>query len=249
MIRLTIDNRELQVLESMTVLEAARSNNIAIPTLCYHQAVAPYAACRMCVVEIQTPPRAVEAGGGKPSPDRKGRIVAACTQLCEEGMCVLTNSPRVQAARRVNAELLLASGAHLPVIQSLAQSVGATQPATSLAPNDCVLCGLCVRACDELVGAHAISLVARGLEKQFAPPFQITSASCISCATCVLICPSGAITLQDITPIPHSAHDARTCRVCGEASVSPRFADVERLMDLRGIAPPVAAASEEAMGV
>jgi bidirectional [NiFe] hydrogenase diaphorase subunit len=217
MIHLTIDDRDIEVMEHMTVLEAARANGIAIPTLCYHEAVAPYAACRMCMVESETP--------------RGEKLVAACAQTCEEGMRVRTRSPRVQAARRVTAELLLASGAHLPLIQTLAQSVGATHAATTLPPNDCILCGLCVRACNELVGAHAISLVERGLDKKFAPPFEITSASCIACATCVLICPTGAITLQDIAPAPHGAHDARTCRVCGEASVSLVFADAERLMN------------------
>ena len=215
MIHLTIDERALQVEHSTTVLEAARAHNIPIPTLCYHEAVAPYAACRLCMVEIETP--------------RGGKLVAACAQPCEEGLVVHTNSARVQTSRRITAELLLASGAHLPLIQAIANQMGAQQPATMLAPNDCILCGLCVRACNELVGAHAISLVERGLDKKFAPPFEITSAACIACATCVLICPTNAITLQDIAPAPHGAHDARTCRVCGEQTLSPVFADVERL--------------------
>lgn len=216
MVKLTIDNRDIEVMENMTVLEAARANNIPIPTLCYHEAVAPYAACRLCLVEIETP--------------RGPKVVAACAQPCEQDMRVQTNSLRVQMARRVNAELLLSGGAHLPLVQAVARAMGAERAATTLPPNDCILCGLCVRACNELVGAHAISLVERGLEKKFAPPFEITSASCIACATCVLICPTGAISLQDIAPPPHAAHDARNCSVCGAASMSPVFADAEQLM-------------------
>jgi bidirectional [NiFe] hydrogenase diaphorase subunit len=215
MIKLSIDNRILQVENGETVLGAARANGISIPTLCYHEALEPFAACRLCLVELVS---------------ARGKLVAACAQPCEEGMSVLTQSPRVQAARRMTAELLMSSGAHLPLIQAVASSLGVQDVRFSLPPNDCILCGLCVRACDELVGAHAISLVQRGLKKEFAPPFEITSAACIGCATCVLICPTGAIKLSDITPDPHAGHDARTCRVCGEQSLPQMFAPVDALL-------------------
>lgn len=215
MVKLEIDNREIRVETGTTILQAARMNGIAIPTLCYHEALEPYAACRLCVVELAS---------------ARGKLVAACAQPCEEGMDVLTSSPRVQNSRRITAELLMASGAHLPLVEAIAQAMGVQWARYSLPANDCILCGLCVRACDELVGARAISLVKRGLEKQVAAPFEIASAACIGCATCVLICPTGAIALADITPAPHSAHDPRTCRVCGEQSLPQKFADVEALL-------------------
>ncbi len=214
MIALTIDNREIHVQDGTMVLQAARENGISIPTLCYHEALEPFAACRLCIVELAS---------------ARGKLVAACAQPCEEGMSVLSNSPRVQAARRVAVELLMASGAHLPIVRELAATVGVEKVRYSLPPDDCILCGLCVRACDELVGAHAISLVQRGLQKKFAPPFEITSAACIGCATCVLICPTGAIRLDDITPSPHSGHDARSCRLCGEQTLAHQFANTGAL--------------------
>jgi NADH dehydrogenase/NADH:ubiquinone oxidoreductase subunit G len=215
MINLSIDNRAIQVEDGETVLGAARANGIPIPTLCYHEALEPFAACRLCLVELAS---------------ARGKLVASCAQPCEEGMSVLTQSPRVQDARRMTAELLMSSGAHLPLIQAVASAMGVQAVRFSLPPNDCILCGLCVRACDELVGAHAISLVQRGLKKEFAPPFEITSAACIGCSTCVLICPTGAIKLSDITPEPHAGHDARTCRLCGETSLPQVFAPVDALL-------------------
>src|SRR5512142_1750666 len=117
MVKLTIDNRPIEVENGETVLQAARENGISIPTLCYHEALEPYAACRLCVVELA---------------NARGKLVAACAQKCEEGMEVLTNSPRVQAARRMTAEMFMASGAHLPLVRSIASAMGVKETRFSL---------------------------------------------------------------------------------------------------------------------
>lgn len=214
MIHLTIDNQEIEVEEGTTILEAARDIGIFIPTLCYHQALEPYAACRLCVVELE----------GK----RGSRLVASCAYPCEEGAVVRTNSDMVRRSRQVAVELLMASGEHLPLVMALATELGVAEPRFRLLPDDCILCGLCVRACRDIVGVAAISLVNRGMEKKVDSPFEIASKVCIECGTCVLICPTGALKLEDITKEQKDVHrwdslfDHYSCHICGDHDLEPQ---------------------------
>lgn len=217
MITLTIDGQGIQVEEGRTILEAAREHRIPIPTLCYHEALKPFAACRMCLVELEN--------------RRGGQLVPACTYPCEEGLTVRTNSEKVRRSRRLTIELLMASAAHVPLIRAMAEELGVAAPRFTMEPDDCILCGLCVRACDEIVGVRAISLVNRGIEKKVKPPFEISSSDCIECGTCVLICPTGAIKLSDIVDKGRSVHswesdfEQHTCRLCNHHYLEPHFAD------------------------
>ena len=141
MITLTIDGQEIQVKEGRTILEAARAaRQLPIPTLCYHEALAPFAACRMCLVELEN--------------RRGGQLAPACAYPCEEGLIVRTNSEKVRRSRRMTIELLMASAAHVPLIRAMADDLGVDEPRFTTEPDDCILCGLCVRACDEIVGVR-----------------------------------------------------------------------------------------------
>ena len=217
MIRLTMDGREIETELGRTILEVARERGIRIPTLCYHEALEPFAACRLCVVEV-------EAGRGK-------QLVASCAYPCTDGLVVHTSSDVVLQSRRITVELLMASSAHVPIIRRLADELGIGEPRFTRESNDCVLCGLCVRACQEIVGVGAISVINRGIEKEVSPPFHIASNVCIECGTCVLICPTGAITLADITGGGQTVHpwesefEAVDCRICGHHYLAPQFAD------------------------
>lgn len=215
MIHLTIDNQEIEVEEGSTILEAAWDNGISIPTLCYHEALEPCAACRLCVVELEG--------------ERGSSLVASCAYPCEEGTVVHTNSDMVRRSRRMTVELLMASGEHLPLVRALAAELGVAEPRFRLPPDDCILCGLCVRACRDIVGVAAISLVNRGMEKRVGSPFEIASNACIECGTCVLICPTGALKVEDITKEQKAVHqwdspfDHRSCHICGDRDLEPDF--------------------------
>jgi bidirectional [NiFe] hydrogenase diaphorase subunit len=217
MITLTIDGQEIQVKEKRTLLETARERGIPIPTLCYHEALEPFAACRMCVVELAN--------------RRGGQLVPACAYPCEEGLVVHTNSEKVRSSRRLTIELLMASAAHVPLIRAMAEELGVTAPRFTMEKDDCILCGLCVRACHEIVGVGAISVINRGIKKKVSPPFHIASNACIGCGTCVLVCPTGAISLADITDGTQTEHlwksefQAIDCRICGNHHAAPQFAD------------------------
>lgn len=186
MISLTINGQQLEVREGRTILEACREHGVHIPTLCYHPAMEPYGGCRLCMVEVAVPPR---------SP----RLVASCVYPCEEGAIVQTDTRMVIESRRMTAELLLAGATDTPEIQELANELGVKEVRYTLPEtNDCILCGLCVRACKEIVGVSAISFIERGMEKKVSAPFQVASTRCIGCGTCVLICPTGAFKFEDI---------------------------------------------------
>ncbi len=211
MLTLTIDGRQLQAEEGKTVLEVALDNNIYIPTLCHHEAVEPYGACRLCMVEITT-----KWG--------RNRLVTSCLYPAEEGLSVKTNTPRVANVRRTVIDLLLARCPDADAIQKLAKKIGVEK--TSFPPEQdnkkCILCALCTRACHEVVGVSAISLANRGTEREMATPFYEFSEVCIACGSCAFICPTGAIELKDsgatrTITMPHVTMNfrLRKCKVCG----------------------------------
>jgi bidirectional [NiFe] hydrogenase diaphorase subunit len=227
MINLSIDDRAVTVHEGRTILEACREYGIHVPTLCYHPALEPYGGCRLCMVEVSFPPR-------------PPRLVAACVYPCEEGAQVSTSSQAVRRSRRMTAELLLASAHDVPEIQALAVELGVGEPRFVLPETSpCVLCGLCVRACKEIVGVSAIGVIQRGIAKKVSTPFQIASSRCIGCGTCVLICPTGAFTLKTVTGFqdelaPDSAIRRRYFRIGNELDLRPNFVqDVTGLLAIQ----------------
>ena len=216
----TIDGRSTSVEPGVTILQAARSLGIEVPTLCYHPAVEPTGSCRLCSVELTQGSRV--------------RLVTACNfPIEEENLEVRTDSPHVRHARRWVLELLLARAPDAEVLQRYARQYGLERPRFRLGTtDDCILCGLCVQVCSELVGANAISLVGRGVHQQVETAFRAESEECIGCGACAVVCPTGAITVEDVEEVRrlprwHTTVELARCPACGE-----RFAPSRQLSAL-----------------
>ena len=183
MIIFTIDGQTVQAEEGETILEVAHREGVSIPTLCYHPAVKPYGACRMCIVEVE------QRGWTK--------LETSCTIPVREGMIVRTNTPDVYKVRQTLMGVFLSRCPNVPIIQDLAREYGITEPPLPTDDPDekCILCGLCVRVCHELVKADVLDFSQRGIERQVGPPFLETTHQCIGCGACTIVCPTGAIEL------------------------------------------------------
>jgi len=169
----------MQVPEGTTILRAARFLEVKIRTLCHHPLLKPFGACRICVVEVKK-------GAGS-------EVVTACNTPCTEGMEVSTDTPAAREARRLVLELMLARWPNVAVLRQLAQELGLEQPRFPSTLRDerrdaCILCLRCVRICEEVVGACAISFEDRGIQRRVVTPFNEPSEACIACGACAHVC-------------------------------------------------------------
>ena len=174
-----IDGKEVKAAEGMTILEAAQKADISIPTLCHHEKLEPYGACRMCTVEV-------EVRGWK-------SLVAACLYPVEKDLVVRTRSEKVDKIRKMILEFLLAHAPNSTPLQDLAQEYRADKDRFEKESSFCILCGLCVRYCAEVKKKNAIGFVDRGVgrEVKFVP--KIALKECWSCKECFPLCPTSAL--------------------------------------------------------
>jgi len=202
MVKVTIDNKTIEVAEGTTVLEAARMLNIQIPTLCHHPKLTPFGGCRMCIVEVKGVPRPL----------------TSCTTPVSEGMEVTTSSPAIEDLRRTVLELILSDHPNDCMIcekagdctlQELAYFYGIKEnrfagerrvyekrdgnPFIERDMEKCILCGRCVKVCDEVQGVEAVDFTYRGFKSKICPPFE-KDLKCEFCGQCVAVCPTGALT-------------------------------------------------------
>ena len=231
---MTINNRKVAFDDEKNVLSVIRKSGIDLPTFCYHSELSTYGACRMCVVE-----------------DDRGKIFASCSEVPRDGMVIYTNTPRLQHHRKMILELLLSSHCRdcttckkngVCTLQNLAKQLGVSyirfennKPTLPLDessdcivrdPNKCILCGDCVRTCDEIQGLGILDFAYRGSNMQVMPAFNRTMAEtdCVGCGQCRVVCPTGAITIkQNIHPVWMALSDKNT-RVVAQIAPAVRVA-------------------------
>lgn len=208
-----MDGRRLTAESGETLLEVARRAGIDIPTLCHHEALPPFGACRLCVVEVHD----------RTTPGSK-RLVTACEHPAAEGQVVETRSERVMRARRDVVDLLLARAPDSPVIRELAASYGLDQ--TTFEPDvdrdDCILCGLCTRICAHL-GHSAIETLGRGADSHVGSPLEGPPPDCVGCAACAHVCPTHNIPVRERDGkrvIWDREFEMHRCSECGRAYIT-----------------------------
>ncbi len=169
MITFSINGKEVQGLLGWTVLDVARSAGIDIPTLCHHNALEPAGACRLCMVEVND--------------GRRRRMVASCLYPIREGIEVHTDSDRVRNVRRWILQMLVDEHPGSQKIKELAKAHGIEESRfrRNNFEDTCILCGLCIRACDEVAGVRGISFANRGVRKEVSSPFQLPNEDCVGC--------------------------------------------------------------------
>jgi NADH dehydrogenase/NADH:ubiquinone oxidoreductase subunit G len=178
-ILLEIDGKEVKAKQDMTLLEAAKSVGISIPTLCHHDKLEPFGACRLCIVEI-------ESRGWT-------RIVVSCVYPVEKNIIVRTRSEKIDRIRKMILELQLAHAPDSFILQELAQEYGADRNRFEKEPSFCIHCGLCVRYCAEVKKKNAVGFVDRGIRKEISFITEIASQECWNCKECFPLCPTEAL--------------------------------------------------------
>ena len=222
MVNIKIDGKDYQVSAGTTILKAARQAGIEIPTLCYLEGISENASCGICCVEVK----------------KAKSLLRACITKVFEGMEILTSTPAVRAARRMNVELLLAGHpkdcptcdkSDTCELRKLASNLGirnvrfektrkhdfdvdSSSPSITRDPNKCILCGRCIEVCSKIQSVNAIDFANRGAKTLVSTFFNegLGNVECANCGQCVLVCPTGALTEKSyIDDVWKAIHDPK----------------------------------------
>ncbi len=171
-----IDGKEIKAKEGTTVLEAAKSAGIQIPTLCHHEKLIPFGGCRLCMVEAGV--------------NGSTKLVVSCVYTVEENLIVKTRSEKIDRIRKTLIELLLAHAPNSNTLKALAVEYGANKDRFEKDASFCIHCGLCVRYCSEVKKLNAVGFIDRGPKKEICFIPEIASKECKSCMECFPLCPT-----------------------------------------------------------
>ncbi|UCC45217.1 MAG: (2Fe-2S)-binding protein, partial [Candidatus Zixiibacteriota bacterium] len=218
MVSLTINGRVVQAREGEMLLAVLRREKIDIPALCHHEAVEPFGACRLCVVEIT-----------RPEWDGWCDYVTSCLYPVAAGLIVNTHAPKVNQLRRTILDLFLARHPKCPEIIQLAGEYGVFQTSyeTVVDGDNCILCGLCTRICDQM-GFKAISTAGRGHGREVAPPLHKPPPDCTGCLSCASNCPTNFIEYAvkgNYLTIWEKKFELIACSECGKPGITKVFAE------------------------
>lgn len=223
-ISLRIDGREVRASEAMTILQAAQSAGIVIPTVCHHEKLEPFGGCRLCMVEA-------EAGG-------RTDLVAACIHPVQKNLVVRTRSEQIDKIRKVLTEQLLAYAPESEVLQGLAREYRANKDRFEKEPSFCILCGLCVRYCAEVKQKNAVGFVQRGPSREISFIPEVAAEECWDCKECFPLCPTSAlqaayVLMRSLTSFPSSSRpeskrQTETNSVAERSQSAPAARDEDR---------------------
>ncbi|HEY9071668.1 MAG TPA: NADH-dependent [FeFe] hydrogenase, group A6 [Candidatus Ozemobacteraceae bacterium] len=235
MVNVTINGTKHQFEAGMTVLEACRKIGVEIPTLCHLKNLAPSGSCRICVVEVE----------------KARTLVPSCAFPIAEGMVVRTNTERIRQARKMIVELLLANhpsdclncnrsltcelqklameyeAEHKPHMKAKRHhAIDASSPSLVRDPDKCIICGRCVRVCEEVQGVGAIDFTKRGFESIVLPAFNddLADTTCVNCGQCIKVCPTGALSenfsVKDVIDALNDKDKVVVCQVAPAVRVA-----------------------------
>ncbi|MCD4796406.1 MAG: (2Fe-2S)-binding protein [Candidatus Cloacimonetes bacterium] len=223
MIDIIIDGKKISVKEETTIMDAAKKLNIDIPGLCHRSTVEAYGACRLCVVDVID--------------GRKTRMVTSCNYPIRKSIEVNTQSERVRKTRGMLLEMMLSRWPNVDMIKQLAKEYGIIQtrfihPLIDYSSNACILCGLCVNACSEIMWEDIIGFAGRGESRRVVMPFEKHYDACVGCSTCANICPTGAIKMIDD---PNQPVDSKRIMKYGSIIADEMALMDEEQCDMRGV--------------
>lgn len=189
MVSVNINDQIIEVKEDTTILKAAEKAGIWIPQMCHVDIAEPYGVCRLCSVEVIR--------------GKRGRVVTSCNYPVREGIVVKTHTERIIQIRKMIMEMMLSRWPNVKVVKELAEKLGVTEPRYPSLERDeaedaCILCGLCVNVCKEVVGASVLGFANRGIQREVVVPFDGYSEQCIGCGACAHVCPTGHIKLRSL---------------------------------------------------